>query len=755
MLRSLYSAVSGVKAHQTYLDVTGNNIANVNTVGFKRDVIQFRDMVYQTTKGSSAPDSGIPIGGINPAQVGLGVKVGSIETMHTQGSLQNTGNPTDMAISGQGYFVVQNGGQQLFTRAGNFALDREGNLVTSGNGYLVQGYAYKQQVDPTTGVTYMVRDSTLSNINIPIGQKVPAKETSIAAFRCNLCSSTKASIADLNSISGGAGKVLRPHDYTAYGSVSATYVGDTTPSGGSNGDTWFDTGTGELKKFVSGLWESYTPPVVAGEEDIYYGTNTPAPTGVGEFETVYYNANLSQPSGPVIQKRVAVDYAGAGAPPAATPTMPAKAGQTYLDTLTGQIYTANSTGTDWLAATSTADEKTAYAVKNATPASVYVFDASGAWADVGSAYIMDLSIGAKNLFSWNGSTWTNINNSSSLSPSSASVTDQATIDAFGASMITSHDWSDKATIYDSLGNAYTLEVVFRKVLDRAADPTAVPPTGAESEWDWYAYYVGSDGKTLEQYGEGAGTLVFGDDGLLKRTYYYEATPATPTVAGTSTTPAEYNWSVVEKIIDKTDPRYNAAIHDNLATGKVLADFNTAGAAGSVTGSASNLTYESNMITLDFLGDAISKALGVEKGAIDGTTQYGSSSTNKIYYQDGYPMGELTDFTVGGDGIITGIYSNGQLLAISQIAVAMFANPQGLTKVGDSCFMVSSNSGLAQIGTPGSGGAGTIEGSTIEMSNVDLSEEFVNLIRAQRGFQANTRVITTSDQVLEELINLKR
>ncbi|MDR1021373.1 MAG: flagellar hook-basal body complex protein, partial [Synergistaceae bacterium] len=191
MLRSLYSAVSGVKAHQTYLDVTGNNIANVNTVGYKRDVIHFRDMIYQNSKNPSAPDSAIPIGGINPAQVGLGVQVGSIEHVFTQGSMQSTGIPTDMAISGQGFFVVQNSGQTLYTRAGNFALDSSGNLVMQGNGYLVQGYAFKDQLNTATGTVERVRDSRLSAVNIPIGEKIPAKATSLVAFRCNLdCGST-------------------------------------------------------------------------------------------------------------------------------------------------------------------------------------------------------------------------------------------------------------------------------------------------------------------------------------------------------------------------------------------------------------------------------------------------------------------------------------------------------------------------------------------------------------------------------------
>ena len=738
MLRSLYSAVSGVKAHQTYLDVTGNNIANVNTVGFKRDVIHFRDMIYQTMRGASAPDNGVPIGGINPAQVGLGVKVGSIETVHTGGSLQSTGVPTDMAISGEGYFVVQNGGRQLYTRAGNFALDRDGNLTMSGNGYKVQGYAYREQVDPATGNVVRVRDTNLTGINIPIGQKIPAKATTLAAFRCNLCSTASPEIPDLNSIPGGEKKVPRPHDYSAYGSLPATYVGAGAPAAGVEGDTYFD-GT-ELKFYNAGTatWDSYVPPKTAGPEDLYYGKNTAA-AAAGVFTNVFESAGGAI-TGPFVKARVIVDGAGG-----ARPTAPSKPGETFLDTTgAGTIHTANADGTAWLAATTPAVAGTAYASRPA-PGAIYVLDSTNAMAAV--THVMDETSGAKNVFTWNGVKWSNINDSAALSPSVNSTTTQATIDRFGESMIKSHDHETKMDVYDSLGNVYTMATYFRKVLDRPGSTD--PVKGAEAEWDWYTCYLDKDGKPLEAFGEGAGTLVFGDDGLLKRTYYYEPTPATPDPMATKTTQPVYNWSVVEKIIG--DPAY-----ESVATGKVVADFNVVGAEGKpILDADGKPVYSSNMITLDFLGERIEKVLGVEKEPIDGVTQFGSPSTTKGYFQDGYAMGELNDWSVGGDGIITGIYSNGRNLPIAQVALAMFANPGGLTKVGETCFAESSNSGIAQIGPPRTGGAGTIEGSTIEMSNVDLSEEFVNLIKAQRGFQANTRVVTTSDQVLEELINMKR
>jgi flagellar hook protein FlgE len=189
------------------------------------------------------------------------------------------------------------------------------------------------------------------------------------------------------------------------------------------------------------------------------------------------------------------------------------------------------------------------------------------------------------------------------------------------------------------------------------------------------------------------------------------------------------------------------------TGRVGADFNTEGSEGSVTSSGG---YTPNSIELDFLGYSVGRQVGTEKAPIDGVTQYSSAtSTTTPYYQDGYAMGTLDSWSVSQTGIITGSFTNGKSLPIAQIALATFANTGGLLKVGETCFAETVNSGMAQIGTPMEGGAGKVVGNTIEMSNVDLTEEFVNLIRAQRGFQANTRVVTTSDQVLEELINMKR
>jgi flagellar hook protein FlgE len=286
-------------------------------------------------------------------------------------------------------------------------------------------------------------------------------------------------------------------------------------------------------------------------------------------------------------------------------------------------------------------------------------------------------------------------------------------------MIESSDWEDRFVVYDDGGNPHTMAVAFRKVLDHPADLSVVPPVGAESEWDWYAYYTDSDGSVKSDYGQGAGTMVFGDDGQLKRTYYYD-----PAVAGTA---------VEKKIGNPGD--------DGKATALVAANFTSSG------GSAP--------ITLDFLGSDYAKTLGLPSDPIDGVTNFGSSSTTKMKAQDGYTSGVMNNWSESSTGVITGSYTNGKTRPIAQVALAMFVNPEGLVKVGTTCFAESVGSGLAQITTPMQQGAGVIKNTNIEMSNVELSEEFVNLIRAQRGLQSNTRVVTTSDQILETLINLKR
>ncbi|WP_137789661.1 flagellar basal body rod protein FlgG [Bacillus sp. E(2018)] len=180
MLRSMYSGISGMKNFQVKLDVIGNNIANVNTYGFKKGRTTFKDLVSQQIAGASAPTGAAGKGGVNPKQVGLGSQLASIDTVHTQGSLQTTGRPLDLGISGDGFFQLQSNGETTYTRSGNFYLDSSGNIVNSDGKYLV-GTTTPINIDSTSKSFSIGADGTVSVISAT-GTLDTSKKIQIAKF---------------------------------------------------------------------------------------------------------------------------------------------------------------------------------------------------------------------------------------------------------------------------------------------------------------------------------------------------------------------------------------------------------------------------------------------------------------------------------------------------------------------------------------------------------------------------------------------
>ncbi|MDE5775480.1 MAG: flagellar hook-basal body complex protein, partial [Treponemataceae bacterium] len=184
MMRSLWSGVSGMQNHQTKMDVVGNNIANVNTNGFKKGRADFQDMISQQLSGAAAPTT--EVGGVNPKEVGLGVQTAAIHTIFTQGNLQSTGVSTDVAIQGNGFFVLQNGEKTYFTRNGAFSLDKDGTLVNPANGYRVQGWMARE----LNGEMIVQTAASPTDLTIPVGSKDPAKATLNVNYACNLNTNT-------------------------------------------------------------------------------------------------------------------------------------------------------------------------------------------------------------------------------------------------------------------------------------------------------------------------------------------------------------------------------------------------------------------------------------------------------------------------------------------------------------------------------------------------------------------------------------
>ena len=422
MMRSLYAGISGLRNHQTRMDVIGNNIANVNTVGFKGSRVTFQDMLSQTIQGASGAAGNR--GGTNPMQIGLGMGLASVDTIFTDGSFQTTGKQTDLAIGGQGFFILSDGENQIYSRAGAFDFDTAGNFLVPGTGYKVMGYKadINGVIDP---------NQPIQSINIPVGGSMPSKVSSILTYSNNL-------------------------------SASAT----------------------------------------------------------------------------------------AGA--------------------TSQVQTT-------------------------------------------------------------------------------------------------------LNLYDTQGNPYKLNGTFEK-------------TGMNT-WSF--------------------------------------TPAATVTDATGAVVA--NITGAPSVISfNSDGSYNA-------TGSTINSITINPAGGPYAG-ATSFSVTPNFSAM---------------------SQFGGESTAQATNQDGYASGTLSKVTIDPTGTIVGQFTNGQSLNLAQVALAVFNNPSGLNKVGESLYTRSNNSGEPQIGQSNTGGRGNFNPGSLEMSNVDLASEFSNMIVTQRGFQANSKIITTTDSMLEELVNLKR
>ncbi|MBI5741645.1 MAG: flagellar hook protein FlgE [Nitrospirae bacterium] len=258
------------------------------------------------------------------------------------------------------------------------------------------------------------------------------------------------------------------------------------------------------------------------------------------------------------------------------------------------------------------------------------------------------------------------------------------------------NFSSSVTIYDTLGNGHVINVYFRKDAEDAV---------AGNTWQWFAVVGASDTASGSTEIQAAGTLVFNNNGLLDQ----------------ETDMAAYNDSPS-------------------GTDFTFSGFNFSGGAGA-----------SQSVAFDF-GDSITTNSGT--GA-DSTSQFAVDSSTSFQNQDGYSSGSLRSITIDQDGTITGIFTNGQTRSVGQIALAKFVSPTALTKMGKNIYAESTDSGQPIISTPGTSGTGQVLSNTLELSNVDLAEEFVKMIISQRGFQANSRIVSTSDELMAELVNLKR
>lgn len=580
MIKSLFSGLSGIRVNQIALDVIGNNVANINTPSFKSSQASFSNALAQTIR-SGTPPTGAQ-GGLDPMQIGRGSVIGSVKTTFSQGSMETTNNPTDLGISGEGFFVLRHGEEQLFTRDGSFDVDATGTLVDPSTGYTVQGRMANSAGE-------ILSSTPITDIVLPIKSLYPARATGEVSFTGNLDAS--AEIADkrftftaLNTtITGGAGlddSLIAAELSTAFTNSGITLSNPAVTQGVAAGKRWSitdDNGTYYIENYA------------AAADDNRLSIYTAAPVSLTDAATV-----------------VELD---------ATPP-------TISTALSGAFTTAGIT----LSSSATiAKDVTAQRWRIIDNNKIYYIENDGA-------------------------------NNLNIYENEA--------ETYQTSMLA----------YDSLGETHNVALTFAR-------------DGANS-WTWFARATGGGADELSQPGSDvkAGMLIFQADGPIQ------------------------------------------------SGGDVTIEINGPGGSDTLENGAEAIT-----IDLD----------------LSGLVQYAGSYTPVSSFRDGHGSGTLDNVSFDATGTMIGTFTNGATQKMAQVVLADFYNPGGLIRAGGNLYTVSINSGAPVIGVAASGMRSSIVAGALESSNVDLASEFTKMIIAQRGFEANSRMVMISDAILGEVINLKR
>lgn len=703
MMRSLFSGVSGLKTHQTRMDVIGNNIANVNTTAYKSQNMVFSDLLYQQTQAASGANADTGRGGINARQIGLGSKTAAINTAITrQGSAQSTNNPWDVMITGESFFIVNSGSQNFFTRDGSFNIDSSGNLVMASTGYRVMGW----QVDEETGE---IQSGPVQALQVMKAENMTA-----------------------------------PAEATTNGIVSG--ILDKNDS-----DVHSKAGLVRTYQFFDSRGYSYTAQFsihALSKDGQYYVQLDDIKDENGQSLKDYYNVNdISQIASFGEAKSIeetkvyglpgdgSVTYTDAGDGKTGTFTV----NYNYGEILTGFGENVMMSMAENLKVTAPAADN------NKLPAN----------SDV--TMQGDVTLDRKVLQEKYGLTY---------------------------------DEKERQYYYRPETKNADGSITYGDRTPLGPNPNATPPTGPDATaWGEVLSKLGGNVQ-LATGGTPAAPLISVDEKgavTMSFTAQFKTNKESAFTAATGTFGVTLNYPAdKEEIMEKAyglnstdnvkfDINYitpdghasvtrvesyegNALVFDT-KTGKfsyvgdpeqtaVTLDF--AGSTTDLTGQVVDLGHFSD-ISIDF-----STIRNVNNGKTS-TVAYDNGDGSENNLGTGRKEGALISVEIGQDGKIRASYDNGLSKLLGQIAVTKFANAAGLAKAGNNLYRTTLNSG--EFDGTGiditSDGEGSMESGVLEMSNVDLAGEFTEMITTQRGFQANSRIITTSDSMLEELVNLKR
>ncbi len=660
MMRSLYSAVSGLKTHQTRMDVIGNNIANVNTEAFKSSRVTFSEIMYQTTSQASGGNAATGVGGINAKQIGLGVSTGATSiSITTAGAAETTGNPFDLKLTDSqttNFFIVSDGTNTMFTRSGSYYVDGNGFLCMTSTGYTLMGW----QVDPTTGE---IKKDTVSPLQVmsAYNQTSAPEATTLAQVSGILDKNDP----NLKSSEDGYVMTLNFYDdlgysYTARFSVKPINTGNESKDAGRYTVSLTDILDSNGVSYIDTYNSNVTNEALKITTDQLFSTET-----MRQYvdETGNKVFKLTDDTGAIVQSPVYCQEV--------------LAANTYYEA-NGNIYTAEEIATNNITgATALAVGEYYYTEANG----VKTILTAGAdqsivpvYADEEQNELFELNVPAPEAN--NNNTWFVFNDN-------------------GKQLLVDGSEIDWTTYDEATGTAKTL---------MGEDVTVLK----EGEYSYYKSYTYDD----------AGNVTSED-------WYV----------------SEVHIEQFELIFDTNEGTFVSIDGEDAVTLKMSKLLTNT--VDPDTGRMSNFMD----VSVDFssvlnLNNGGTSTMGALKG-IDGD---GS----------GKKLGALTGLSVDESGRVYGSYDNGNTTLLCQIAVAQFSNASGLEKIGDNCYQTTLNSGdFDGIGVEVSADGSSISTGELEMSNVDLSAQFTDMIITQRGFQANSRVITTSDTLLEELINLKR
>ena len=842
MMRSLWAGVSGLQAHQIAMDVEGNNIANVNTIGYKYSRANFSDLLSQTAKIATAPQG--DLGGKNSMQIGLGTQISSVTKIFKQGSIETTDKNTDLAIQGDGFFVISPdaGKTYKYSRNGDFSFDANGNF-TDANGYIAQGWVR----DSGTGEI----DSTapIGNITIPPGLTTPANDTGYITVKANLDSGAsvgtkKSPIYSLDQYSGWYDK-----DGDGIRDTAAGTSGSEVHNENDSFDNYFDTNKNLVERGLDmgvlfnatgdafnlrngqGIWVSYAEAksttgsiTTFGQLDITLnGENISGTvTSVGDIITTINSkssttgieaqlngtdqitlVNTNQQGTEANMKNIKLTVNAANVVGGLTSTV--------VNTAYQYAYSPSfsPTSPDYNDATvrkftSTEDLRSYIqtdARLNVNYASTIVTDGADAGTDASAEWIssgartankndgVEVTVNAQGQFQISNPTGDAVNTddgdifagttltaAQALPAGVAFVAGDFINNSAAPIVIAAADNSTGAAITIPVGGTLATAFTLTNSVTLPIGTVFVNNINVDTVDQAQDLYLSISGLTNASTGVSNNALFSATMGALQgaigtgtsfRTTQnvYAATHASSvdvydSLGSKHTVRLEFvktgftdsggtEWSMIISVPEpgKINSASSTKQPDNIITGTI--SFNSDGSLA--TYSPTNLTYTANN------GSSPNQNIELRFGTIsqfDGMTSFDKDSNTSGISQDGYPGGDLSGIRVDETGTLIGSFTNGRSFGLAQVAMAKFTNNEGLESDGGNTYIQTSNSGDPVIGSASSGGKGFIQASSLEMSNVDLSRSLTQLIVIQRGYQANSKTITTSDEMLNTLLQLK-